>query len=479
MSDGNISRRGLFGISLGAAAAAGVPLLLSSAGAKASSLGNAAQASLLQDGEAYVASIESAFAFQNRMMDAYATGATTRLAQSYSDQNGLLSTAFTYDNAVSIHAYLARGQADDLQRAQVLGNGLIDAQANNFPFNDGRFAQAYFVNVPAANGAYITPAANPFYFYSSAVGDQAWAGMALAQLYKRTLDTSYLAAAFKVANWIVANTYSTLGAGGYSFGTTINQYNQSVRSTNGKSTEHNIDTYAFFTMLAELTENGAASNSMPWAQLAGHALTFVKAMFNSGGGYFYTGTLGDQVTVNTSPIPEDVQTWSYLALLNNAYKQSIDWALGNLQTTDTASAPHSSLTGSQTISGLVFDTASLTTTAYDPHAVWLEGTAHTVAALIARLYAGREDFQALYSDLTRAAKLLSELHTAQAQLVSGQTVNRAAIPLGEGVVASSSVMDTGFGYTYGPSLHIGATGWYLIAALGANPFQLGYGKWKS
>ena len=35
-------------------------------------------------------------------------------------------------------------------------------------------------------------------------------------------------------------------------------------------------------------------------------------------------------------------------------------------------------------------------------------------------------------------------------------------------------MDTGFGYTYGPSLHIGATGWYLLGALAANPFQLGY-----
>jgi hypothetical protein len=48
------------------------------------------------------------------------------------------------------------------------------------------------------------------------------------------------------------------------------------------------------------------------------------------------------------------------------------------------------------------------------------------------------------------------------------------IPLGEGLVASTSLMDTGFNYTYGPSKHIGATGWYLIAALGGNPFQLGY-----
>ena len=35
-------------------------------------------------------------------------------------------------------------------------------------------------------------------------------------------------------------------------------------------------------------------------------------------------------------------------------------------------------------------------------------------------------------------------------------------------------MDTGFGYSYGPSLLIGATGWYLLGGLAANPFQLGY-----
>jgi len=36
-----------------------------------------------------------------------------------------------------------------------------------------------------------------------------------------------LTAALLVANWIVTNTYNTLGPGGYSFGTNINQYNQS------------------------------------------------------------------------------------------------------------------------------------------------------------------------------------------------------------------------------------------------------------
>ncbi len=473
MSKGAISRRDLFGMGVGAMATAGLAPLALTQAAYAS---GAAGGSPIAEAEGYLNSINKAFAFQEMMMDAYATGNTIRLTQSYSDGSGLESTAFTYDNAVSIHAYLLRGTADGLKRAEVLGSGLIYAQANNFPIADGRFGQAYFVNTPTSDGAYITPAAFPFYFYTSAVGDQAWAGMALAQLYRRTGQSKYLTAALSVANWIVTNTYNTQGPGGYSFGTSINQYNESVPSTNGKSTEHNIDTYAFFTMLAALTHGGKSDNGASWASLAEHALAFVIAMYNTAGGYFYTGTLGDQITINTYPIPEDCQTWSYLALLDNQYKQTIDWALANLQTTDTASAPNSSLTGDQKITGLNFDTASFAPIlpGCDPNAVWLEGTSHTVAALVARAVAGRDNLPTLFKDLTTAIGFLNQIQTAQSELGSGQTVNGVTIPLGEGLVASTSLMDTGFGYTYGPSKHIGATGWYLIGALGGNPFQLGY-----
>ena len=472
MSRGAISRRDLFGMGVGAVATAGLAPLALTQPAYASGAGGG---SPIAEAEGYLSSINKAFAFQEMMMDAYATGDTIRLTQSYSD-GGLQSTSFTYDNAVSIHAYLLRGTPDGLKRAEVLGNGLIYAQANNFPIADGRFGQAYFVNTPTSDGAYITPAAFPFYFYTSAVGDQAWAGMALAQLYRRTGQAKYLTAALSVANWIVTNTYNTQGPGGYSFGTNINQFNQSVPSTNGKSTEHNIDTYAFFTMLAALTHGGKADNGASWTSLAEHALAFVIAMYNPAGGYFYTGTLGDQITINPYPIPEDCQTWSYLALLDNKYKQTIDWAVANLQTTDTASAPNSSLTGSQKITGMVFDSASLAPTipGCDPNAVWLEGTSHTVAALVARAIAGRDNLPTLFKDLTTAIGFLNQIQTAQNELGAGQTVGGVTIPLGEGLVASTSLMDTGFGYTYGPSKHIGATGWYLIGALGGNPFQLGY-----
>jgi hypothetical protein len=414
------------------------------------------------------------------MMDAYASGNTVRLTQSYSDQlfAPFSAVAFTYDNAVAIQAYLASGCSADLQRAIVLGNGLIHAQATNFPFNDGRFAQAYYVNVPDSSGAFITPAAFPFFFYTSAVGDQAWAGMALAQLYARTGNPAYLTAALNVGNWIVNNTYSTLGAGGYSFGTNINQFNQSVPSGNGKSTEHNIDTYAFFTMLAKLTQNGSALNGSSWASLASHALTFVEAMYNTTGGFFYTGTNADQITIFTGNIPEDVQTWSYLALRNKAYAPSIDWATSNLITTDTPADPNSALTGDVAILGETFASASLVSppaNGSDPHAVWLEGTGHTAAALFQRAKDDSRPAKAIH-DVVTGLIFLSNIRTVQAVLGTNQTVNGHALTSGQGIVAATGNLDTGFGFDYFPKLHIGATGWYVIAARAANPFQLGLGN---
>jgi len=468
-----ITRRKFFGFGLGAAAAAGVTPLTLAPLAHAAPATPDAQPD--NSAIAFFGSIDKALDFQNTMMDAYASGSTVRLTQSYADQSGLESTAFTYDNAVSIHAYLLNGSRDSLARAEVLGQGLIYAQATNFPFNDGRFAQAYFVNTASPTGEFITPAAFPFFFYTSAVGDQSWAGMALAQLYNRTRNATYLTAALNVANWIVTNTFNTLGPGGYSFGTNINQFNQSVPSTNGKSTEHNIDTYAFFTMLDKLTNHGSANNGASWKSLAAHALSFVTAMYNAAGGYFYTGTLGDQITINPTPIPEDCQTWSYLALLDNRFKHTIDYALANLQATDTAASLNTHLTGSESFTGMVFDTASLAPTipGSDPNAVWLEGTSHTIAALVARSIAGADSVRDRVQDLQASVKLVDTCESAQSQLGAGQTVNGIAIPLGQGLVASTSQMDTGFGYTYGPSKHIGATGWYLIAARGGNPFQLG------
>jgi hypothetical protein len=456
-----VSRRNLFGVAGALGLAAAVP-------ARSSPYSYTPDLNVFgKDAASVTAALDAAYSFLDFMMDAYAQGSTLRLVQSYSDQQGLESTAFTYDNAVIIDAYLVRSESDDVTRAEVLGNGLLYAQETN-NYNDGRLFQAYFVNTPDAHGAYIQPAGAPFYFYGSSTGDMAWAGMALCHLYYKTKNSSYLNGATRLGNWIYTNAYSTVGAGGYTGG--VDAGNNKITY---KSTEHNIDTYAFFKALAKLTGNSAWNTNAQWAA------NFVASMWNSSGGFFWTGTGNDGVTTNTSNIPEDVQTWSYLAFLNNAYAASLQWVTTNLMTIDNPQTINSKLTGNTRILGETYASLSLReltpSESYDqppdPNAVWLEGTAHTVAALLARSCPLRNDSTA-EADIATAILLLENIRIAQKYLGQNQTVGGMPIPNGEGIIASSSVLNGGFGSSYYPNLHIGATGWAAIAAQLGNPFQL-------
>ena len=85
-------------------------------------------------------------------------------------------------------------------------------------------------------------------------------------------------------------------------------------------------------------------------------------MWSASSGFFWTGTTADGVTINRSFVPEDCQSWSYLALQETAHAGSLDWAYANLSATD---GP---------FSGVAFSNA-------DRSGVWFEGTAHMAAAL--------------------------------------------------------------------------------------------------
>jgi len=257
MSSILFSRRKLFEAGAAAVAAAGVAAIPGAALARpAPAPGRESESETLfreGDEERFRSSLHNAYLFLNTMMDAYAQGSTTRLSQSYSDEIGLESTAFVYDNAVEIMARLLRGSGQDVARAQVLGNGLLYAQQID-PAADGRVRQAYFVDHADSQGVFIVPSGFPFFFQGSATGDLAWTGMALAQLANRTGIEAYLDGAVRLGNWIFNNTFDTRGAGGYNFTSGANQV---------KSTEHNIDVFALFTMLARLTGHSATWTSEP------------------------------------------------------------------------------------------------------------------------------------------------------------------------------------------------------------------------
>src|SRR6266851_403201 len=209
MSSTLFSRRKFFEAGTAAAAAAGVAAIPGAAFARQPQEGGSGLEPLFPPGGAqrFFLSQQNAYLFLDTMMDAYERGFTTRLSQSYSDELGLESTAFVYDN-VEIMARLLRASGQDLDRAKVLGNGLLYAQQTD-PAADGRVRQAYFVDHADANGAFVIPSGFPFFFLGSATGDVAWTGMALAQLANRTRIQAYLDGAVRLGNWIFNNTFDT------------------------------------------------------------------------------------------------------------------------------------------------------------------------------------------------------------------------------------------------------------------------------
>ncbi|GCE77168.1 Tat pathway signal sequence domain protein [Cellulomonas biazotea] len=408
----------------------------------------------------------AAVAFLQSATDAYPTLNTgPRLAQSYADELGLFSTAFVYDSALAVIALLADGRRASEQTARAIGDGLLYAQDHDPGHTDGRLRQGYNVGPytfydgnPQPYG-FVLPdgAANigwQFGFLGTAVGDMAWPGIALLQLWARTRDRRYLAGAVRIGEWITTNTWRTTGLGGFSFG--VNGANAPV--PNG-STEHNIDCVAFFGMLRKATRDNS------WKAAAEHARAFVDLMWEPSQGFFWTGT-NDGVEINRAPVPLDTVTWAWLATRDRTFKRGLDWAGSALAVTDDAAAATSQLPDGETLSGVTFSTASLTSTAQyngitvHPQGVWLEGTGQLATALIDR--GGRGDKQS-------ADRLLGQVRHAQDVLGVGQHLGGAVVD--GGVVAASSLLDTGFGFGYFQVQHVGATSWFVYAATRSNPLD--------
>ncbi|NEC91273.1 Tat pathway signal sequence domain protein [Streptomyces sp. SID12501] len=419
-----------------------------------------------------------AHSFLAAAMDAYPDHGEVRLTQSYSDQAGLFSTAFTYDNALAILAHLAARTESGLRRAVALGDALRYAQAHDPVYDDGRLRQAYNVGPYVFYDGVAQPdgfvradgtanVGTQFGFTGTAVGDMAWAGIALAALARRTGKRRFLDAAVRIGAWIEVNANTQQPLGGYKFG---------VDGANVKlpfsSTEHNTDLVALFGQLALLTGDPV------WRQRRATARAFVEKMWEPdrtpggvSGGFFYTGT-NDGATVNKSPIPEDTQTWTHLALNSRRYSGSLDWAATELAVLDRADRVNSTVPAGQSYEGVTFSSVSLLADEDTPIApfqpkpnrngVWFEGTAHLALALRDR---------AGHGDEARAHRLIASIERAQELLGTGQTVGSLALPERAGVVSASSPLDTGFGFGYYPYRHAGATAWYLLAAARSNPLR--------
>jgi hypothetical protein len=368
----------------------------------------------------HASSVAGARRFLYRMMDLRAAGDVPRLVQSF-DRGPLGSRHFTdsetYDDALIIDAFLADGTAASLARARVVANALLFVQQHD-PKHDGRIRVAYAPNPLTSPGAIrITDR-------TSDVGNMAWVGMALVRLAAVTHDARYLSGARRIARWIAEHCRDTRGAGGFTGGQTA-----SGRKILWKSTEHNIDLYGLYRMLAKQT------GARRWATDASWARHMVAAMWQPTVHDFAVGTGDDGRTLNRDEQPEDVNSWSYLALRDPAYRTSLDWDVRHLSVAGSGFAGVSFCAGDRT-------------------GAWYEGTAHLAAALEMRGAAG---------DRTRAARYLTDIRDAQRH---GPHAD------GHGIIAASKnrLSDCDGDYYYS-SLHTGATAWYILAARAVDPFR--------
>jgi hypothetical protein len=366
-------------------------------------------------------SVAAAYDFLDLMMDRYATGTTPRLVQSFT--GGVLgeenfTDSETYDDALVIDAYLAEGSPDGLARAEVVGNALLYVQAHD-PKHDGRIREAYGPK-PLTNRHRVEITDK-----TSDVGNMAWVGQSFLELYEATGTAAYLTGALAIGNWVQTNADDTRGSGGYTGGD-----GPRGKRIEWKSTEHNIDLFTFFTSLATVTGDPA------WSQRAAWARGFVTSMWDAPAATFYVGTTTNGVTPNTSEHPEDVDSWSYLALQDPAYASSLDWDVTNLAVT------------ADGFSGVSFCSG-------DRSGVWFEGTSHLAEALELRNGPG---------DMAKADQYLADVADAQANGPDND---------GMGIMAASkNRLSDCDGDEYYASLHTGATAWYILAALGVNPLSL-------
>jgi hypothetical protein len=364
-------------------------------------------------------SIADAYEFLDRMMDLYASGSTPRLVQSFA--GGVLEAqhytdSVTYDDALMINAYLAAGTPEGLSRAQTIGDALLYVQAND-PAHDGRIRAAY------APTPLLDPGDVQATERTSDVGNMAWVGQALVQLYDATGEESYLAGAEAIGEWVQAHCYDTRGAGGYTGGLTARG-----KRIKWKSTEHNIDLYSLFTLLAQ------ASGDPVWSTRAAWARRFVQAMWDPREGRFYVGTANNGKRIDNEVQPEDVNSWSYLALEDPSYASSLDWDVTDLAVS------------AEGFAGVSF-------CAGDRSGVWFEGTAHLADALALRDGPGDRELAETY---------LSDIEHAQTDGLNND---------GLGIIAASkNYLSDCEGEFYFASLHTGASAWYVLAAQQVDPF---------
>jgi hypothetical protein len=405
----------------------------------------------------------------------------------------LRNASHTYDMALTILAFLSRGDGDALRRARILADALVWAQEHDRHYKD-RWRNAYSsgpIGTPGSNavsripGFYNGKWFEDRYAVGTDVGNAAWTMLALLSAHRlleaNWKDSSYLRAAKRAAEWIVANYKKNDDFGGFSGGFEgwEKDAGEATPSSPWRSSEHAIDLYAAFLQLA------AATKEKRWEQEAIHARNFVMKMWacnkrpaedgssKADCSFFWTGIEEGKVektkmVINSTVTPLDVQAWSVLAMGHDSeFRRLTAWS-GPPELPSWIQWVEEQCRSTLQPAGKIGPFYKFSK---QGSGLWFEGTAQMAAVYS---YLGKTD---------EAKKILAEI--ARLNSVDSPSDD---IHHGGGIYAAWKERAwTGFHKYFGLKIggekiaerwnyavrpHVGATAWFLLASNGANPYWL-------
>ncbi len=337
----------------------------------------------------------------------------------------LVSSAFTYDNALAAIALVACG---DIDRARRIGDAITQAVEHDRSFSDGRIRNAYRAG-PVSEGTTALPGwwdagqklwAEDPYQDGSATGNVAWAALALLTLFDASHTPAYLDAARRLVDWIIGSTSTENGFKGGTFG-----FDAAQTAIRWSSTEHNVDVVAAADWLFRVT------GDQHYQAAAAVARSFVADAFDAAAGRFLIGTRPDgRMSTDLSVL--DVQLWPWMAIA----APPAEWRRG-LRFAERHLAVEGGFGFRENGGG-----------------VWVEGTAQ--AALAYRI-AGQP---------ARATQLIASLDADRSPSGLLNATPVAKLSTGLSIKPESTTPD----FFYFPRPHLGATAWAVLASVGWNPF---------
>lgn len=421
-----------------------------------------------------------------------------------------IGNAYVYDQVLVMLAYIARGKQMDLTRARMIADALVWVQEHDRAFTDGRWRNSYSygpVSDPSTNSARLpgwfflkerdrgwllerqredgkteqSPCCKDgevcdvpmcwvedAYSVGSDAGVTAWAILGMLAAHRTftpgNRDSPYLKAAIRAGNWIeghlrppkedpIGGYYGQLTGWEDDLRDTECPLNAPpVRSAGQKhrwfrATEHAIDLAVAYEQIYRETQDEA------WLQHRDHAARFVRSMWDEKDRHFWTGIVevapekvrGSTVedVVNKEVVPLDTQVWAVLALGHTDLVPDPPSTLNWVENTFRAEVPCSGLSKLYRFAHRPKPTSDKPQVSGN----WLEGTAQLSAAFY---QTGRHE---------KAHEILSAIENA--------------VPATGGIIAACpGKAETGFDWTYPPLQHIGASAWYALSKLGANPYWI-------